>query len=76
MGKPSAIRAAHKHAAACGACAHPIVDAEGNPGYFGEACKEGFILLVAYCDAIGEDVSLETRAIASRLLAPTPSQRA
>jgi hypothetical protein len=26
----------------------PIIDEEGNPGYFGEACKKGHLLLTEY----------------------------
>lgn len=37
------------HAKHCYRCSHPIIDAEGNPGYFSEACLEGLGLLARYC---------------------------
>ena len=45
-----ARRAAVKHAESCRKCIAPIIDEEGNPGDFGEACKNaGLKLLVRYC---------------------------
>ena len=52
----AAFNAAANHAAKCRACGRPIVDDEGNPGFFGEACKAGLPLLVQYVSAIGEPV--------------------
>lgn len=51
-----AYAAAMLHAATCPRCSQPIVDEEGNPGYFGEACPAGRDILAAYCRAIGEHV--------------------
>lgn len=39
---------AQHHAATCHSCCHPIIDEEGNPGYFGEACAKGAAILRAY----------------------------
>lgn len=36
------------HASSCTRCCVPIMDAEGNPGYVGEACKTGADLLTEY----------------------------
>lgn len=36
------------HAAICRECYHPIIDDEGNPGYLGEACLSGRLMLEAY----------------------------
>ena len=46
-----AATAADYHARTCSQCCHPIIDDEGNPGMFGEACFAGLVLLVVYCDA-------------------------
>ncbi len=46
-----AFEAAQAHAASCSRCFVPIVDPEGNPGYFGEACPAGAALLRVYVDA-------------------------
>ena len=51
-----AASAADRHAQVCGACFIRIIDAEGNPGMFGECCRAGRRLLVAYVDALGESV--------------------
>ena len=47
---------ARLHAARCERCFVPIIDAEGNPGLYGEACKEGVKILAAYVRSIGETV--------------------
>jgi hypothetical protein len=44
-------QACRDHANSCHKCFMPIIDAEGNPGYFGEACDKGVELLRAYVDA-------------------------
>lgn len=49
----AAEAAARKHATKCRKCCVPIVDDEGNPKYFSEACADGVRLLVAYVDSIG-----------------------
>jgi len=56
MTAEEACAAAAKHAITCRKCFMPIMDEEGNPGYFAEACRQGLPLLVAYVQAIGEDV--------------------
>jgi len=38
------------HAKTCRRCLVPIMDAEGNPKYVGEACRGGAELLKAYID--------------------------
>ena len=43
--------ACRRHVKRCRDCYHPIIDDEGNPGYFGEACGTGVKLLRAYVDA-------------------------
>ncbi len=45
-----------RHSLTCTRCSMPIVDEEGNPGYFGEACPAGRDILAAYLRSIGEDV--------------------
>jgi len=52
----AAYNAARTHARRCRQCCYPILDEEGNPGLFGEACRTGLRLLIAYCDATGERV--------------------
>ena len=39
------------HAQFCHECYMPIIDDEGNPQYFGEACAVGYVLLKTYVDA-------------------------
>ena len=56
MTAEEACAAAAKHAITCRKCFMPIMDEEGYPGYFAEACRQGLPLLVAYVQAIGEDV--------------------
>ena len=46
-----AAKRARRHAKHCRSCYHPIIDDEGNPGYFGEACKAGFVILKLYTEA-------------------------
>ncbi len=48
--------ATQEHAASCRKCIAPIVDAEGNPGYFNEACPDGLKLLVKYAPLVGAAV--------------------
>lgn len=50
-----------KHAASCYECCMPIVDEEGNPGYFGEACKAGHGLLKRYTDLEAQLLQKEDR---------------
>lgn len=47
---------ARLHSATCPSCYAQIIDDEGNPGLFGEACARGLVLLVSYCKAIGAPV--------------------
>lgn len=49
----AAAEAAAAHAAACRRCSMPIIDPEGNPGLYGEACPAGLRLLVGYAAALG-----------------------
>jgi hypothetical protein len=49
----AAAARASRHARRCRECGHPIIDAEGNPGYFGEACATGVQLLARYCELTG-----------------------
>ena len=51
-----AAEKADQHAQSCRRCSAPIIDPEGNPGLFGEACPAGLKLLVGYAQAIGETV--------------------
>jgi hypothetical protein len=44
----TAFDACQRHAKTCRECFMPIIDEEGNPGYFGEACKKGHLLLTEY----------------------------
>lgn len=48
----SALNAAYdkaqNHAKHCRSCFHRIIDEEGNPGYMGEACKNGAEILKSY----------------------------
>jgi len=39
---------AQRHAATCGDCYVPIIDAEGNPGFRSEACPTGAKILRMY----------------------------
>ena len=41
----AAYQKAARHARACTKCSMPIVDEDGNPGYYSEACRTGQILL-------------------------------
>ena len=42
---------ARNHARKCTACFIPIIDDEGNPGYFSEACATGYRILGEYVKA-------------------------
>ena len=42
---------AQEHAERCRRCCIPIMDQEGNPGYFGEACEVGARILLRYVNA-------------------------
>jgi hypothetical protein len=44
------------HALTCKLCCLPIVDSDGNPGLFGEACSVGVKILIRYTRALGEPV--------------------
>lgn len=52
----AALQEAREHAESCARCYRPIVDDEGNPGLFGEACRPGLVLLVRYCKTVEEFV--------------------
>jgi hypothetical protein len=54
-----AFQAAQMHAARCRRCHMPVIDEEGNPGYLGEACRDGVAILREYIDA---EVELLRRA--------------
>ena len=43
-----AFNEAQHHAKICRKCYMPIMDEEGNPGYYSEACTKGFELLKEY----------------------------
>lgn len=51
-----AAAVAQQHASTCRHCSSKIIDDEGNPGRFGDACPEGLKHLVNYSRAIGEMV--------------------
>jgi hypothetical protein len=42
---------ARQHAATCRRCFVPIIDEEGNPGLFSEACAQGAAILREYVEA-------------------------
>lgn len=47
---------AQRHRKKCRNCCYPIIDDEGNPGRFSDACDTGLPLLVRYVRALGESV--------------------
>ena len=51
-GPDTTYHMARHHAVTCKRCSMPIVDVDGNPGYYGEACPEGIRLLRAYEEAL------------------------
>jgi hypothetical protein len=54
------------HAKHCRRCFMPIMDEEGNPGLFGEACTSGYQLLTAYVDAEKEYLELTKGEVVQR----------
>jgi hypothetical protein len=52
----AAAALASRHARRCHECSHPIIDEEGNPGLFGEACPTGVRLLARYCEVTGDPI--------------------